>query len=218
MRPLHTSLNTAYSGQGANQAHPCHLLHILSMSSYPCPHLSPLPPPHFYSRHPIISVFTFHMPKPPQSTMPHQFCHALNTQKTVQDLTSLPILQRHTTHPSMDMDMINDLPWVAEKQRHWTSEMVSTSDYQIKAYNYFLLLLLNRKWKIQSNLNISQFCTLNYSYIIINEAAWYICNPADVPTVVALWKQQWGLEIWRVWGKCFCRGPRKKSSLETEQI
>ena len=51
-------------------------------------------------RYPIISVLTFHMPKSPQSTMPHHFCHALNTQKTVQVLTSLPILQRHATHPS----------------------------------------------------------------------------------------------------------------------
>ena len=78
----------------------CLLLHILSMSSCPCPHISPLPTPHFYRPHPIISILTFHMPKPPQSTIPHHFCHALNTRKTVQVLTSLPILQRHTTHPS----------------------------------------------------------------------------------------------------------------------
>ena len=45
-------------------------------------------------------LITFHMPKPPQSTTPHHFSHALNTQKTVQDLTWLPILQRQTTHPS----------------------------------------------------------------------------------------------------------------------
>ena len=34
--------------QHVNQALSCHLLHILSMSSYPCPHISPLLPPHFY--------------------------------------------------------------------------------------------------------------------------------------------------------------------------
>ena len=51
-------------------------------------------------RHPIISTVVPHMPKPPQSTMPHRLGHALNTQKTVHDLTSLPIFQRRTTHPS----------------------------------------------------------------------------------------------------------------------
>ena len=45
-------------------------------TSYPCHH-------HISTgRHPIISVLTFHMPKPPQSTIPHHFRHALNTQKT----------------------------------------------------------------------------------------------------------------------------------------
>ena len=39
------------------------------------------------------------MPKPPQSTTPRHFSHVLNTQKTVQDLTLLPIFQRYTTHP-----------------------------------------------------------------------------------------------------------------------
>ena len=63
-------------------------------TSHPCHH-------HVSTgRYPIISTLTFHMPKPPQSTIPHHFCHALNTQKTVQVLTSLPILQRHPTHPS----------------------------------------------------------------------------------------------------------------------
>ena len=40
-------------------------------------------------RHPIISTLTFNMPKPPQYTTPHHLSHALNTQKTVQDLNSL---------------------------------------------------------------------------------------------------------------------------------
>ena len=60
-------------------------------TSHPCHH-------HISTgQHPIISTLTFHMPKLSQSTMPHHFNHALNTQKTVQDLTSLPILQRLTT-------------------------------------------------------------------------------------------------------------------------
>ena len=85
--------------QGANQARPCLPLHILSMFSYLCPHISPQPPPHFYRPTPNhLRSYVPHAQK--QSTMPHHFCHALNIQKTVQVLTSLPILQRHTTHPS----------------------------------------------------------------------------------------------------------------------
>ena len=99
MRPLHTSLNTANSGCKPRLIRvffytfsPC--LPTPAHTSHPCHH-------HISkSRHPIISVLTFHMPKPLLSTTPHHFCHALNTQKTVQVLTSLPILQRHTTHPS----------------------------------------------------------------------------------------------------------------------
>ena len=49
MRPLHTSLNTVHSGcKPSSSMSSFRLLHILSMSSYPCPHISPLPPPHFY--------------------------------------------------------------------------------------------------------------------------------------------------------------------------
>ena len=42
----------------------------------------------------------FYVPhaQPSQSTSPHHLSHAQNTQKTVQDLTLLPILQRRTTH------------------------------------------------------------------------------------------------------------------------
>ena len=46
MRPLHTSLNTAHSEckPGSFVSSFTHSL----LSSYPCPHISPLPPPYFY--------------------------------------------------------------------------------------------------------------------------------------------------------------------------
>ena len=101
MRPLLTSLNTAHSGCKPSSSmssvifytfSPC--LSAPAYTSHPCHH-------HISTgRHPIISTHTFHMLKPPKSTMPHHLSHAVNTQKTVQDLSSLPILQRHTTHPS----------------------------------------------------------------------------------------------------------------------
>ena len=56
MRPLHISWTLPI--QGANQAHPYQLFHILSKFSCPYPHTSPPPPPQFYSRHPIsVSPF-----------------------------------------------------------------------------------------------------------------------------------------------------------------
>ena len=77
--------------------HPSHI-HTKSSSLYP--HISPLPPPHFYRPTPIIPTLTFHMPKPPQSTPAHHLINALHTQKTVQIHTAFPILQRHPAHPS----------------------------------------------------------------------------------------------------------------------
>ena len=61
---------------------------------------SPLSPPHIYKVTPNHFTLMFHMPKSSQPTTPHHLSHALKTQKTVQDLTSLPILQRHSTHPT----------------------------------------------------------------------------------------------------------------------
>ena len=99
MRLLHISLNTSYPFRVPTQL--IHIIHTFSQSlpaptrtSHPCHcHIST-------GWHPIISTLTFHMPKPPQSTTPHHLSHALNTQKTVQIHTVLPILQRHPAHPS----------------------------------------------------------------------------------------------------------------------
>ena len=100
MRSLHISLNTTHSECKPNSSISC--LHIFSPSlpapthtSHPCHHhiSTGWPPNHLH-------YLTFHMPKPPQSTMPHQLGHALNPQKTVQIHTALPILQRHPAHPS----------------------------------------------------------------------------------------------------------------------
>ena len=60
-------------------SHPCHH-HILQADTQSSPLLR--------STCPNTSIYT----------TPHHLSHALNTQKTVQDLTSLPILQSHTTH------------------------------------------------------------------------------------------------------------------------
>ena len=83
--------------QGANKAQSYHPLHILSKFSFYL-YISPPPPTRLTPNH--LHSYTFHMPKPPQSSTPRHFSHALNTQKTIEDLTSLPIFQGHTTHPS----------------------------------------------------------------------------------------------------------------------
>ena len=52
-------------------------------------------------RHSIIYTHTLQMPKqmkPSQSAMPHHLSYTLNTQKTVQILTSLSIMQVYTSH------------------------------------------------------------------------------------------------------------------------
>ena len=91
-----------YPAQGANPAAPpYHPSHIPSKSSCPYPHISPLPPPHFYRPTPISSPLL-------RSTCPNHLNlprltslspFTLNPQKTVQIHTALSILQRHPTHP-----------------------------------------------------------------------------------------------------------------------
>ena len=81
------------------------LLHIILHTfspSLPAPTRTFHPCHHHIStgRHPIISILTLHMPKPPQSTTPHHLSHTLNPQKTEQIHTALSILQRHPIHLS----------------------------------------------------------------------------------------------------------------------
>src|SRR3989442_5854741 len=51
-------------------------------------------------RDPIISLLTFHMPKPSQPATPNNFLHALNTQPKPELLTRSSVLQGHSRHPS----------------------------------------------------------------------------------------------------------------------
>ena len=101
MRPLPISLNSEHCPFRV-QTKLIHIIFYTFSPSLPAPTCTSHSCHHHIStgRHPIISILTFHKPKPPQSTTPHHLSHALNSKKTVQDLTSLPILQRHTTHPS----------------------------------------------------------------------------------------------------------------------
>ena len=103
MRLLHISLNTIYTlseCKPSSLAHPYHPLHILSKSSCPYPHISPLPPPHFYrltlnhlhSYVPHAQTTSIYHASPPQPRS--------EPQKTVQIHTAFPILQRHPAHPS----------------------------------------------------------------------------------------------------------------------
>ena len=97
MKPLHISLNTAHSGCKPSSF----------MSSFTVTLFLPLPT-HLSlqistGRHPIIPTFTLQMLKPSQSAMPHHLSYTLNTKKTVQNLTvltTLSVLQRHSTYPS----------------------------------------------------------------------------------------------------------------------
>ena len=110
MKSLHISLNTAHSGckPRTSMSLSTHsLCHSMSLSTHSLPK-SPIPPPtshpcHLHIStgwHQIIHTPMFQMPKPPQSATPHHIRHTLYTQKTVQIHTSLPILQRHSIHPS----------------------------------------------------------------------------------------------------------------------
>ena len=98
MKPLHISLNTAHSGSKPSSiiSSFTHSLQVFLLPVHLTPAPTRLPPNHLHS-------YMFHMPKPPQSSTPRHFSHALNTQKTVEDLASLLIFQRHTTHPSHHM-------------------------------------------------------------------------------------------------------------------
>ena len=100
MRPLHISLNTAHSWCKPNSS--------ISSFTHSLQVFLPLP------AHLISATTTFLQgdsvtPNHTHSYVPHaqttSIYHAsplqtLNTQKTIQDLTSLPILQSHTKHPS----------------------------------------------------------------------------------------------------------------------
>ena len=98
MRPLHISLNTAHSG--------CKPSSSISSFTHSLPVLLPLPA-HLtpatttflqadtqclYSHVPHAQTTSIYHASPPQPRSEHI--------KTVQDITSLPILQGHTTHPS----------------------------------------------------------------------------------------------------------------------
>src|SRR3989442_417345 len=50
-------------------------------------------------RDPIISLLTFHMPKPYQPATPDNFLHTLNTQPKPKLLTRSSVLQGHSRHP-----------------------------------------------------------------------------------------------------------------------
>src|SRR5881296_1466589 len=50
-------------------------------------------------RDPIISLLTFHMPKPSQPATPNNFLHTHNTQPTPELLTRSSVLQSHSRHP-----------------------------------------------------------------------------------------------------------------------
>ena len=76
MKPLHISLNTAHSGCKPSTFISSFTHSYQAFLLLPA-HLTP-PPPHFY-RSTHNYPLTFHMPKPPQSTLPHH----LYTQKTV---------------------------------------------------------------------------------------------------------------------------------------
>ena len=79
---------------------PCLPLHILSMSSYPCPHISPPPPPHFYR--PTPNHLRSYVPHA-QTTSIYHASPLLPGSEYPKDCTSPHFSsypQRHTTHPS----------------------------------------------------------------------------------------------------------------------
>ena len=85
--------------------------HTLPKFSFPCPRISPPPPPHFYRptpNHSTLSgsecpnypiIHTIHAPNVQTTSICH-ISHTLNTRKTAQIHTALYVLQRHSTHPS----------------------------------------------------------------------------------------------------------------------
>src|SRR3989442_48001 len=70
------------------------------MSFYPS--LSPYTTYHLQIsalRNPIISLLTFHMPKPSQPPTPNNSVHTHNTQPTPELFTRSSVLQSHSRHP-----------------------------------------------------------------------------------------------------------------------
>ena len=76
-----------------------HIIHHTFMPSFSPSTRTSHPCHHHIStgRHPIIPILTFHMPKPPQSTPPHQ--RSVHPEDC-QIHTGFPIFQRHSAHPS----------------------------------------------------------------------------------------------------------------------
>ena len=96
MRPLHISRNTAHSGckPSSSVSSFTHSLQVF----LPLPtQVTPATTTFLQADTQSSSLLRFYMPKPSQSTMPCHLSHASNIQKTVQDLTELLILQRHTS-------------------------------------------------------------------------------------------------------------------------
>ena len=96
MKSLHISLNTAHS-ECKPSAFISSFTHLYQVF-FPLPaHLTPATTTFLQADTQSSSL---HMPKPPQSTLPHHLINALYTQKTVQIHTAFPILQRHSAHSS----------------------------------------------------------------------------------------------------------------------
>ena len=85
MRSLHNPhIPEHYPFRVQTQFHPYHPLHILSKSSCPYPHISPLPPPHFYKPtpnhlHSYVPTCPNHLNLPCRTTSA-----TLRTPKTIQ--------------------------------------------------------------------------------------------------------------------------------------
>ena len=98
MRPVHISLHIAHSKLQIKLIyiilHTIPIFHILYSHLSPCHHhISKAP-----NQWPIISTLTFHMPKPPQSTMPHHLSHALNPKNCSRPhFVSYPSEKHHTS-------------------------------------------------------------------------------------------------------------------------
>ena len=77
MRSLHISLNTTHS-ECKPSSSISSSTHFLQVFLPPPAHLTPATTTFLQAD---ISTLTFHMPKPPQSTMPHHLSHALNPKR-----------------------------------------------------------------------------------------------------------------------------------------
>ena len=165
MKSLQISLNTAHSGckPSSFMSSFTHSFHYLPRTLLPYHlHIST-------DGHPIIPTLMFQMTKPSQFAMPHHLSHTLWIPKRLQNLTLLPILQRH---PHIHLTIIH---FSLKKDKSWFANIVELicqcdADYRCyeKRWNWHRMMLqMIMHFVKRSKNDHAKMIDMKYIYIIL---------------------------------------------------